>query len=138
MLEATTGPSTALSGEFSMTNGVAAIRQFAAAIPGWSDRDDAAWIASYNARCIEKFGNGGGNFRRLYAGFLSWAHALDASLVPADVPAQMVAAADGWTALSETLGAASKEDGTPGLWSRAGEQAAEVADLEERVFRSLR
>ncbi|MDG2306989.1 MAG: BtrH N-terminal domain-containing protein [Candidatus Binatia bacterium] len=137
MLETTTEQGAALSGEFSMKTGVAAIRQLAAAIPEWGGRADAAWIASYNARCIEKFGNGGGNFRRLYAGFLTWAHALDASLVPAAAPAQMLRAADGWTALSETLGAASKEGATPDLWPRAGVQASEVADLEERVFRSL-
>jgi hypothetical protein len=83
--------------------GVEAIRAAARDIPGWAAREDAQWIASYNARCIEKFGNGGGNFRRLYAGFLDWARGLDAALVPAEAPGLCTRAADGWTATSDAL-----------------------------------
>ncbi len=52
-----------------MTTGIAGIRRLAAELPGWGARDDAAELASYNGSCLEKFGNGGGNFRRMYAGF---------------------------------------------------------------------
>lgn len=124
-------------GEATITTGVEGIRRLAEAMPAWQEGDDAAWLASYNARCIEKFGNGGGNFRRLYAGFLEWAHELDASLVPAEAAAQMRRAADGWTALSETLITVSKIEGPSPLWSRARAQAEEIADGEESLFRSL-
>ncbi len=125
-------------GEAAMTTGVAGIRRMATEIPVWAAREDAAWIASYNARCIEKFGNGGGNFRRLYAGFLDWAHALDATLAPADAARQIRDAADGWTALSETLNAASKSVADRDLWTRAGAQATDIANREESLFRLLR
>jgi hypothetical protein len=124
-------------GEGRVVTGVAGIRALAEDIPRWPSAKDPGWIASYNARCIEKFGNGGGNFRRLYAGFLAWAHALDASLVPADAATLATHAADGWTDLSATLAAAAKEDAAPGLFERAAEQAVEVADREQELFEKL-
>ncbi len=117
--------------------GVEGIRRFADSIPSWASREDAGWVASYNARCIEKFGNGGGNFRRLYAGFLEWAHEIDSTLVPPDAGQQMRRAADAWTALSETLGAASKNVGDQDLWRRAPAEGRKIADLEESLFQSL-
>lgn len=130
-------PAAPEGGGFSMTTGVAGIRRLAEDLPTWAERDDASWLASYNARCIEKFGNGGGNFRRLYAGFLSWAHALDPSLAPAEAADRALRAAEGWTALSELLAAASRGEGGPEVWSRARAQALEIADLEEDLFRRL-
>lgn len=123
--------------EVSMTAGVAGIRRLAREIPAWAERDDAAWIASYNSRCIEKFGNGGGNFRRMYARFLDWVRDLDASLAPADAPGLAVRAADGWTALSATLAAASNDATDAALWREAAAQTTTVADLEEELFTRL-
>lgn len=129
------GPSD--GGGFSVSTGVEATRKFGESIPSWAERDDASWVASYNARCIEKFGNGGGNFRRLYAGFLEWVHALDSSLAPADAGARMREAADGWTALSESLITVSKNLERRELWDTARRQAHDIAETEEAVFRSL-
>lgn len=117
--------------------GVAGIRRFAEALPGWAARPDARWVASFNARCIEKFGNGGGNFRRLYAGFLAWARELDAKLVPAGAPALATRAADAWTAISERLAAASAEDAPATPWSEAAALARELADVEQALFERL-
>jgi hypothetical protein len=117
--------------------GVAGIRRFAEALPAWADRPDARWTASFNARCIEKFGNGGGNFRRLYAGFLTWARALDPKLVPADAAALATRAADGWTAISERLAAASAEDAPAAPWAEAAAIAREVAGVEQTLFERL-
>jgi Butirosin biosynthesis protein H, N-terminal/Domain of unknown function (DUF4872) len=117
--------------------GVAGIRHFAEALPGWAEREDAQRLASFNARCIEKFGNGGGNFRRLYAGFLAWARELDAKLVPAEAPALATRAADGWTAISDRLAEASAE-GAPGLpFAEAAALAHQVAELEQVLFERL-
>jgi hypothetical protein len=117
--------------------GVAGIRRFAESLPTWAEREDATWVASFNARCIEKFGNGGGNFRRLYAGFLEWARALDPKLVPRDAPALAVRAADGWTAISERLAEASAEGAPREPWHRAAALAHELAATEQALFERL-
>jgi hypothetical protein len=124
-------------GAGSMTTGIRAIRRFAEDLGEWRAREDAAWLASYNARCIEKFGNGGGNFRRLYAGFLEWVPTVDASLVPREAAARATAAADGWTALSSTLADLARDVGDAEGWKRARRQALQIADLEEALFSSL-
>jgi len=125
------------SGSFEAFSGVAAIRRLAEDIPSWGGRDDSTWIASYNARCIEKFGNGGGNFRRLYSGFLEWARALEADLVPAAAPALATSAADAWTELSTTLHTLSKEGADQALWQHCAEQTAAIANIETELFESL-
>lgn len=117
--------------------GVAGIRRFAEALPDWAQRDDARWVASFNARCIEKFGNGGGNFRRLYAGFLAWARSFDARLVPADAPALATRAADGWTAIAEQLAEAAREGSSPASFANAATLARTVADVEQTLFEQL-
>ena len=120
-----------------VVNGVRAVRAFAEDVRGWSTRKDATWVAGYNASCIEKFGNGGGNFRRLYSGFLSWARDLDPRLVPESAPDLALEAADTWTAVSNALFAASRDESNTQHWKDAAERAMRVADLEERLFRSL-
>jgi hypothetical protein len=117
--------------------GVAGIRRFADALPGWAARDDARRVASFNARVIEKFGNGGGNFRRLYAGFLGWARALDPALAPEAAPALATRAADGWTAVAERLAAASEEGAAEERFTEAAALARELADVEQALFEAL-
>ena len=121
-----------------MVLGVAGIRAFAEDVGRWGVREDAEWVASFNARAIEKFGNGGGNFRRLYAGFLEWAHALDASLCPGDAAALCTQAADGWTEVSAHLARASQEGAASDGWQAAARRASEIADLEQTLFERLR
>jgi len=125
------------SQDSAVTIGIDGIRAFAEELPSLAARPDADWIASFNARCIEKFGNGGGNFRRLYAGFLEWAHALDPALAPAEAAPLCVRAADGWTAISECLRRASEEDAQSSGLSDAAKLASEVADIEEQLFLRL-
>jgi hypothetical protein len=123
-----------VSGPAQVSRGVAGIRRFADEVAGWAAREDAAWTASFNASCIEKFGNGGGNFRRLYAGFLAWARALDPDLAPARAPELARRAADGWTAVSDALAAASKDAADPAHWAEAARHAERVAALEQELF----
>ena len=80
------------------------------------------------------FGNGGGNFRRLYAGFLDWVRERDADSVPAAAPALARQAADQWTALAHTLW--SIADGAP-RWNDAARQAGEIVGVEQKLFESL-
>jgi hypothetical protein len=117
--------------------GLAGIRRLADALPDWAARDDARWLASFNARCIEKFGNGGGNFRRLYAGFLEWARGLDPALVPAEAAALATRAADGWTAVSQALSEAAESVSSRDTWSRAAREARSVAEVEQQLFERL-
>jgi hypothetical protein len=115
-------------------SGIAGIRQFAQELPGWRERPEALQLASFNGSCIEKFGNGGGNFRRLYAGFLDWLHKRDAASAPAGAAALTRVAADHWTALAHTLW--SIADGA-NRWDDAARQAAELAEIEQKLFESL-
>ncbi len=117
--------------------GVAAIEHFAAELPAWAERHDVLGIASFNASCIEKFGNGGGNFRRLYAGFLEWARSLDSVLVPVEAPALARKAADGWTAASTCLYRVAEEGPVPALFEEAARQMKQVAATERELFERL-
>jgi hypothetical protein len=120
-----------------VTRGIEAIRRLARELPSWASREDAQWVASFNSRCIEKFGNGGGNFRRLYAGFLAWARDLDPKLVPEEAPELGARAADGWTAIAGALGTASEEGASSASWKQAADLASEVADVEHELFSRL-
>ncbi len=121
-----------------VTAGVRGIRRLAEILPQWADRPDAAWLASYNARCIEKFGNGGGNFRRLYAGFLGWASETTPQHVPADAAASALAAADRWTAAAEALAGFTDASPDPSCFGVAAEHVTAAADLEASLFERLR
>ncbi|MBW2446711.1 MAG: DUF4872 domain-containing protein [Deltaproteobacteria bacterium] len=118
--------------------GVRGVHAFARDLATWPDEPDASWRASFNASCIEKFGNGGGNFRRLYSGFLTWARALDPRLVPEAAPTLALEAADAWTDVSNALFAASQETSNPKHWDDAVAHATRVAGIEARLFEILR
>ncbi|MFT4569443.1 MAG: hypothetical protein ACI8TX_000661 [Hyphomicrobiaceae bacterium] len=120
-----------------VVTGVAGTRAFANEVRTWGEREDRAWLASYNARCIEKFGNGGGNFRRMYAGFLEWTRTMDPSLVPDGAAQLAVQAADGWTAVADILARAAEDGASIGLFEEAARGTSEVADLEQRLFETL-
>jgi len=123
--------------ETRVVTGLAGIRALAEDLPQWPARDDVQWLASYNGRAIEKFGNGGGNFRRLYAGFLGWARELEPGLVPAVAPELARRSADEWTALAAALAAASEAEAPPALWRGAAERATRIAELEAELFGRL-
>jgi hypothetical protein len=116
------------------STGVAAIRRFASELPGWGARDDAQALASYNGSVLEKFGNGGGNFRRMYAGYLEWARDLDPASVPAEAPPLAWQSAEQWTALAHLLWSASEGNDT---WQEAASLAAAIADLEQELFERI-
>ncbi|MCP5057742.1 MAG: BtrH N-terminal domain-containing protein [bacterium] len=125
------------SSEVQMVAGVAGIEHFARELPGWAKRPDVLALSSFNASCIEKFGNGGGNFRRLYAGFLDWAWELDPTLVPANAGGLAREAADGWTAASTCLYRVAEEGPVPTLFGEAARQMEAVAATERRLFTDL-
>jgi hypothetical protein len=116
------------------SSGVAGIRRLSEELPHWGARDDAQSLASYNASVIEKFGNGGGNFRRMYAGYLEWARELDPAIVPVEAAPLAWRSAEQWTALAQLLWSASEGADT---WQQASEQAAAIADIEQELFQGI-
>ncbi len=124
-------------GDDSASIGIAGIEHFAQQLPSWSQRPDVVAIAGFGASCIEKFGNGGGNFRRLYAGFLDWARELDPKLVPASSGDLARKAADGWTATSNCLYRVAKEGPAPDLFDEAARHVEQVAMWERQLFEGL-
>jgi hypothetical protein len=126
-----------LIGDSRATIGIAGIERFAEQLPAWAKRKDVLAVSSFNASCIEKFGNGGGNFRRLYAGFLTWARKLDPKLIPATAPALAIEAADGWTAASHFLYRVASEGPEPELFDQAARQMEKVAATERKLFEAL-
>lgn len=117
--------------------GVDGTRAYGEALPSVAALPNAESTASFNAPLLEKFGNGGGNFRRLYAGFLAWARDLDEKLVPADAPALCLSAADAWTAASTDILRARDTPAETGPWQDAAGHIARAAELEETLFTRL-
>jgi len=125
------------SGDARVAMGIAGIELFAEQLPRWRTRADVRAVASFNASCIEKFGNGGGNFRRLYAGFLDWAREVDPTLVPARASELARKAADGWTAASHCLYRVAEEGPVPELFDAAARHMEQVAASERQLFEGL-
>lgn len=117
--------------------GLDATRAYAESMSEIGERPDACAIASFNASCLEKFGNGGGNFRRLYAEFLTWARALDPKLVPESAPGLATFAADAWTAASAALFVASDREGDPAPWAEAADHLRRAAEVEQDLFERI-
>jgi len=119
-----------------VTQGLAGLEAFAKQIPDWPDREDCEGLASYTSQCLEKWGNGGGNFRNLYAAFLGEAREIAPELVDSKAPALARSASEQWTTLSShlwELGRTRSADALAGC-RRALEALREIeAELFERL-----
>lgn len=93
-------------------------------------------IARYAGSCIEAFGTGGGNFRTLFAGFLSKARTAVPDAVPADAPELAAEASRLWTGISQRLSAFSKSGEISELDSATG-LVSQTAATETRLFEGL-
>lgn len=126
------------AGEARVTEGLAALERLREHLPTWPDRSDRKFVASYASRSLEKFGNGGGNFRRLYAAFLATARERAPDRVAPELPARMTASADAWTELSVQLAALAEGSEPAGdLLTRCDRLLARILDLERGVFEAL-
>ena len=115
--------------------GLAGLRRFAEDLPRWRERgDDGRFFAYYNGSVIEKFGNGGGNYRRLYTLYLDWARELDPTAVPSEAPELARRSADAWTAIAHLLWEASKGADT---WQQAVDRADEIEGIERELFERI-
>jgi hypothetical protein len=119
-----------------VTQGLAGLEAFAKQLGDWPDRQDCEGLASYTSQCFEKWGNGGGNFRNLYAAFLGEAREIAPALVDAEAPTLASRASQQWTILSSHLWELGK---TRSADSLAGCRRAldELLALETRLFERL-
>jgi hypothetical protein len=116
--------------------GLAALEMFRDDLPSWRQKEAPAWLASYTSRTIEVFGNGGGNFRRMYAAFLAEAKAMLPDLVEPGLPALAQRSADLWTSLSQSLDKIAKQDDEES-WSTSVSLIDQILAVETDLFHSL-
>jgi hypothetical protein len=118
------------------TTGLAGLARYAEVLPAWSEREDVAAIASYAAGCIEKFGTGGGNFRKLFADFLREAIEVVPEVVGSRLPELADQSADMWSLVSESLFNLDEEAPEKALESCAG-LLDNILEVETDLFESL-
>jgi len=116
--------------------GLAALKMFRDDLPSWRQKEDPAWLASYVSRTIEIFGNGGGNFRRMYAAFLAEAGEMLPDLVDPGLPRLAERSADLWTALSQRLDKIAKQEDEES-WSASVSLIDQILAVETDLFHSL-
>lgn len=116
--------------------GVAGLRMLADDLVDWEGAEDLSWAARFGYQVIGRRGTGGGNFRRLYAGFL----AEIASHIPevANIKAaeRTEAIAGQWTTLAGVLKEISETEDVA-LLETAADLVDGIADQEESLFRDL-
>jgi hypothetical protein len=115
-------------GEF---QGLPALQRLVDEVGDWPETtDDAQWCARFLYQVIERRGTGGGNFRRMYAGFLEEG-GYEQSAMAAEAAAR-------WTTLAELARKASEPDEPdPALWGGLGAEAERVREAEERLWTAL-
>ncbi len=123
------------------THGLAGIRRFADDLPAWIDLPDPQWSVRFAYQNVERRGTGGGTFRRLYARFLDSMATVLPEIDP-ELADRMHAIADDWSAIGETLKAASELESadTPAFEAHldeASEATHAVADSEAECYREL-
>jgi hypothetical protein len=123
-------------GENRATSGLAAFARFSEVLGLLPDHARGGEIARYAGSCIEAFGTGGGNFRNLFAGFLSKARTTVPDAVPEASPALAAEASRAWTQISERLSAFSKSGETSEL-DAAKEHVSRAAATETKLFEDL-
>ncbi len=120
-----------------LTTGLEGIAQFSREVVRWQERDRVDFIASYVSKSLEKFGTGGGNFRKMYATFLAWSRERWPDLVPEKAPALADRAAGCWTQVAATLADASKEPGQRRRWKQVSREVDEIHSIESELFESI-
>ncbi len=111
--------------------GLPALRRFAAEVGDWPEAaEDWQWCARFLYQVIERRGTGGGNFRKMYSGFLEEAGYEESALARE--------ASDDWSSLAIAARTASEPDAAdPAHWTALASEAAQVLDAEERLWAAL-
>jgi len=117
-----------------VTTGLSGLAHYAAELATWGERANAAALARYAGSTIEKFGTGGGNFRKLYAAFLREALEVVPDAVDPALPGLADRAAERWTALSAQL---TDDPPTEATWREGAALLREILALETQLFEKL-
>jgi len=123
--------------DLDLASGLQGVMRFAREVARMHERPDREFLAGYMSQSIEKFGTGGGNFRRMFAAFLRWARARVPDLVAEDLPVTADEASARWQEVAATLLEASRSPDRRALWERAAEQFQQIHDVERRLFETL-
>jgi len=102
----------------------------------WRADDDWQKIVRYASNCFEKYGTGGGNFRRMYATFLESAQAYLPDIVDQKSISMTKKVADEWTSLSQYLNLLIEEDREQN-WHKCHEQIGKVLNQETALYKHL-
>jgi len=119
-----------------VTTGLAGLRRLHELLGGWAQREDRAELSSYTSASIEKFGTGGGQFRRMFATFLRSCHAAHRGRVPLRCAEQAELSADSWTAIASELKSFAKDD-DPAHIEVCRQEMAKVVTAETELFEEL-
>ncbi|NOY69336.1 MAG: BtrH N-terminal domain-containing protein [Deltaproteobacteria bacterium] len=122
------GPGTVIS------TGLEGIKTFGSDIRLFYERPDVARLAVYISNCLEKFGTGGGNFRKMYAEFLRWADAVAPGLIRPDAVSLAEKSADLWTRVAAMLEKASKAPEKKEAWADIGDAVEKIFETEAELF----
>jgi len=117
--------------------GIAGIKALASDIQHWSARDDYKEICAFNAENIEKFGNGGGLFRRLYAEFLQWVEKQFPHLVEDFHSELAIASADNWSRMALYFKELADGGDPDKLWQAAITCSYQISKTEDTLFSAI-
>ncbi len=119
-----------------IATGVQGLELFYQEFMGWREIHNRTQILGYSSNCIERFGNGGGNFRRLYAEFLQSSKSLLPDIIDDDMIQQSLNSAEAWTNLSQSLHQLSQNE-TDSQWTACHAQIKTVLDTEQTLFENI-
>lgn len=125
---------TAAGPDAAIATGLEGIETFGRDIRLFYERPDASRLAVYISNCLEKFGTGGGNFRKMYAGFLRWADAVAPGLIKPAAVSLAEKSADLWTHVAAMLEQASKKPGEKETWSDIAQNMEKILETEAELF----
>jgi hypothetical protein len=123
---------------FQATVGLSGLREFHDYLPELENHRDLPAIAGYAAPCIEKFGTGGGNFRLMYADFLSQVHKLAPESVDAGLAGLARSSGAAWTELAGHFSRLSQSTDRPkGILRDCQQSLSKIIEAETRLFGDL-
>ena len=125
----------AAGGNVEVTTGLAGLAAFRESLATWPDRPDGKMIAKYVSNTFERYGTGGGNFRKMFGSFLERARIVVPEIVSPEHVELARSSAAKWTELSEHLEQAA--DGRSEAWNDAGRTVETIIKVETRLFDGL-
>jgi len=120
----------------SIATGIEGIGKFHEDFISWRNEIDWKTIVKYTSNCFERYGTGGGNFRKMYAGFLESAQQHIPEVVDEHSIAMTRQLASEWTLLSEQLNQLLKE-GNDQEWQQCHAQIGSILEQENDLYHYL-